>query len=117
VAELGDLPVDEGIEGRELGAGAGVHPRLPLAEGNGDVRETGRVDDGALDMVGSGLDVVEVEVHGGTPMTTASSQNAFLSLALPYERPAMMGDSIPRPSKYASILITIPSQTGATGWV
>lgn len=64
VTELGDLAVDEGIEGWEPGAGAGVHPRLPLAEGNGDVWETGRVDEGALDMVSSGLDVVKVPAHG-----------------------------------------------------
>ena len=64
VAELSDDPVDEGTEGRELGAGARREARRALPDGDVDVGEAGVGEDGALEVVGSGLGLLEDDSLG-----------------------------------------------------
>jgi len=58
MGELGDGPVDEGVEGLQLGADT-REARLPFPDGNLDLGEAGLIKDGALDVVGSSLGIVE----------------------------------------------------------
>lgn len=58
VAELGDRPVNKGVEGRELGANTREACR-PLPDGNANVWKAGLAKDGALDLVGSGLSILK----------------------------------------------------------
>jgi hypothetical protein len=63
MGELGDGPVDEGVEGRELGANT-REVRRSLPDGDVDVGETGLAEDVVLDVVGSGLGILEDDSHG-----------------------------------------------------
>ncbi len=61
MAELGDDPVDEGLRD-ELGATREV--RGPLPDGDVDVGEASLAEDGALDVVGSSLGLLEDDSLG-----------------------------------------------------
>ena len=58
MGELGDNPVDEGVEGLQLGADT-REACLPFPDSDLDLGETSLIKDGALDVVGSGLSIVE----------------------------------------------------------
>ena len=62
MAELGDR-VNEGIEGRELGATAG-EARRPLADRDIDVGEAGLAENDTLYVLGSGLGHLKGDSHG-----------------------------------------------------
>ena len=88
VAELGDDPVDEGVEGRNLGATRKV--RGPLPDGDVDVGGAGLAEDGALDAVGRGLGLLEDDSLGATPMIVRRrGQNGISSPALAQLMPVM----------------------------
>ena len=58
MGELGDDPVDEGLEGLQLGANT-REARLPFPDSNLNLREASLIKDSVLDMVGSALGIVE----------------------------------------------------------
>jgi len=63
VMELGEVPVELGVEGQEFGAGTGEE-RLEFPEGHFDVVEAGLGEDVELNVLGDGLRVLEGHLLG-----------------------------------------------------
>ena len=79
-AELGDDPVDEGVEGRDLGATRKVHG--PLPDGDVYVGEAGFADD-THDVTGRGLGLAPHRCSEGANGTGSHLQRWALAQPMP----------------------------------
>jgi hypothetical protein len=115
MAELGDDPVDEGVEGRELGANT-REARRPLPDGDVDVGEAGLAEDGALDVVGSGLGLLEDDSLGRhADGQKERAERGLVSSVGPADA-RDGGEPCPRSLRYASAFLRIPVQEDMMGW-
>jgi len=115
MGELCDGPVDEGVKGRELRAN-NREARSKLPDSDVDVAEADLAEDGALDVVGSGLGILEGDSLGLHADGYKDLAERILSPTLAQPKPMMAVNVCPCSLRYASMFLTIPTQEDMMRW-